>query len=535
MAEDIPVAVPTAEAGAQPERAPATEPAAPASEEKKDTETPAEKPAAVDGPSDTKGEGAAAADAQANGTPSAKKSSKDRRRSSGVAGGNSKLSRKKSQSKITNVNAKPGEYYLARLRSYAPWPAIVCDEVMLPQSLLQTRPVTAMQPDGTYKGDFVDGGKRTHDRTFPVMFFETNEFAWIPNTQLTPLDPAECKDVSEKGKAKPLIAAYKIAAEGHDLEYFKSLLADHQAALQQEIDEREAQEAAKAAAKAEKAKKSKRKSKGADTDVDMEDAEKKSSKKRKKDAETDGESKPSKTPKTSTKLKLTSPKAPGDEKKTPASKSKKAAAPKKGKAASDDEPAPEPEKPIDPEELKKKKEREVLLLRHKLQKGFISRDAPPKEEEMETMATFFDKLEKYTDLEVSIIRTTKINKVLKMIVRLNSIPRDEDFKFRRRAMDILSSWKNVLDSDIHPESASKDSLLTANGAPKDDESADTPKIESEEKEPETKPAKEDAVDIPMPDAGADKATAEEKAVPAEGETKPTDDKPAEEKTAETTA
>jgi hypothetical protein len=215
MAKDTPVAVPTAEAGAQPERAPAIEPAgksecapsfepffslfvgrktapipvivrsrnadlalpvpAPASEEKRDTETPAEKPAAADGPSDTNGEGAAAADAQANGTPSAKKSSKDRRRSSGVAGSNSKLSRKKSQSKITNINAKPGEYYLARLRSYAPWPAIVCDEVMLPQSLLQTRPVTAMQPDGTYKGEFADGGKRTHDRTFPVMFFETNE------------------------------------------------------------------------------------------------------------------------------------------------------------------------------------------------------------------------------------------------------------------------------------------------------------------------------------------------------------------------
>lgn len=151
------------------------------------------------------------------------------------------------------------------------------------------------------------------------------------------------------------------------------------------------------------------------------------------------------------------------------------------------------------------------------------------------MATFFDKLEKYTDLEVSIIRTTKINKVLKMIVRLNSIPRDEDFKFRRRAMDILSSWKNVLDSDIHPESAGKDSLLTANGASKDDESAGTPKIESEEKETETKPAKEDAVDTPMSDAGADKAPAEEKAVPTEGETKPTEDKPAEEKTAEATA
>lgn len=175
------------------------------------------------------------------------------------------------------------------------------------------------------------------------------------------------------------MGAYKVASDGHDLQHFKNLLADHQTALEQEIEEREAQEAAKAAAKAEKeAKKAKRKSKGADTD--MEDADdKKSSKKRKKDAETDGEAdkvsilaslrlttltfdfsflQPAKTPKTGMKLKFTTPKAPGDEsgKKTPASKSKKAAATKKGK----DEARAEPEKQIDPEELKKKKEKEGM-------------------------------------------------------------------------------------------------------------------------------------------------------------------------------
>lgn len=77
--------------------------------------------------------------------------------------------------RITHLNAKPGEYYLARLRSFPPWPAIICDEQMLPHSLLITRPVTAMQPDGTYHGEYADSGKRTHERTFPVMFFETNE------------------------------------------------------------------------------------------------------------------------------------------------------------------------------------------------------------------------------------------------------------------------------------------------------------------------------------------------------------------------
>lgn len=78
-------------------------------------------------------------------------------------------------------------------------------------------------------------------------------------------------------------------------------------------------------------------------------------------------SQPAKTPKTATKLKLSTPKAskaPAEEKKkAPAPKTKKAA-PKKGKAAaSDEEPveAKEAEKQIDPEELKKKKEKEGMF------------------------------------------------------------------------------------------------------------------------------------------------------------------------------
>ena len=76
---------------------------------------------------------------------------------------------------MTNLNAKPGEYYLARLRSYPPWPSIICDEEILPQTLLGTRPVTAQRSDGSYREDYAEGGKRAHERTFPVMFLETNE------------------------------------------------------------------------------------------------------------------------------------------------------------------------------------------------------------------------------------------------------------------------------------------------------------------------------------------------------------------------
>jgi hypothetical protein len=118
---------------------------------------------------------------------------------------------------------------------------------------------------------------------------------------LTSLDPESCKDVSEKGKQKQLIAAYKVAAEGHDLQHFKNLLADHQRAVQQDFMDREAAAAEKAALKAEKEaakeaakeeKKKKRKSTAAEADAETADGDSKkakATKKRKKDTESDAE------------------------------------------------------------------------------------------------------------------------------------------------------------------------------------------------------------------------------------------------------
>lgn len=114
--------------------------------------------------------------------------------------------------------------------------------------------------------------------------------AWMPNTSLTRLDPAECEDTEKKKLAVALKGAYKLATEGHDLDYFKDLLRQHddeQRALEQEQREGAERKAAEAAEKAEKkAEKERRKSKAGDEmDVDSE----KPSKKRKKDAGSDGE------------------------------------------------------------------------------------------------------------------------------------------------------------------------------------------------------------------------------------------------------
>jgi hypothetical protein len=84
------------------------------------------------------------------------------------------LSRKKSMPDL-HLDVQPGQYWFCTMKGFKPWPSIICDEEMLPESLLMKRPVSAMRPDGTYREDFMDGGKSVRERRYPVMFLYTNE------------------------------------------------------------------------------------------------------------------------------------------------------------------------------------------------------------------------------------------------------------------------------------------------------------------------------------------------------------------------
>lgn len=86
-----------------------------------------------------------------------------------------KLNKKQSKAALVNLSAQPGDQYLVKLKGFPPWPAVVCDEDMLPGPIIASRPVTAKRADGTYREDFADGGKRAKDRTYPVMYLYTNE------------------------------------------------------------------------------------------------------------------------------------------------------------------------------------------------------------------------------------------------------------------------------------------------------------------------------------------------------------------------
>jgi hypothetical protein len=108
---------------------------------------------------------------------------------------------------------------------------------------------------------------------------------WHPNSEIRPLDMDELKDIVSRDdqgkKSKTLWSAFQVAAEEHDLDYFKSMLLEHERRVIQERQEQEDKEAKK---EQQSAKKASRKSIPATEDVEMEDVASDAAPKKKKAA-----------------------------------------------------------------------------------------------------------------------------------------------------------------------------------------------------------------------------------------------------------
>lgn len=129
------------------------------------------------------------------------------------------------------------------------------------------------------------------------------------------------------------------------------------------------------------------------------------------------------------------------------------------------------------------------------------------------MSEFITKLEGYADLEVSIIRATKINKVLKAILKLAEIPKESEFQFKDRSKSLLEKWNKILESAEQPaasvtpapgDEASKD---LANGISKGHKSEE--KHENGDKEEGKSEESTVDVDTVMKDVHAKEEPAEE--------------------------
>jgi hypothetical protein len=128
---------------------------------------------------------------------------------------------------------------------------------------------------------------------------------------------------------------------------------------------------------------------------------------------------------------------------------------------------------------------------------------------MQQMSEYVSILEKLKDLEVSIIRATKINKVLKAILKLDNIPKEEEFKFKPRSQALLEKWNKLMDGDSGATngvngSAEAEKKPESNGSKAtpaaDSEAEKAPAVQEEKKtdgpeatEPKEEPVKTEAV------------------------------------------
>lgn len=138
------------------------------------------------------------------------------------------------------------------------------------------------------------------------------------------------------------------------------------------------------------------------------------------------------------------------------------------------------------------------------------------------MAEHFKALEGFKDLEADIIRSTKIHKVLKAIIKLATIPKDEEYRFKERSIEILDVWQKAIAASEGSAVAGEEAAT--NGAK--EEKSDTEKAAEEEATERVKePVAEGASNAELGDDAkdeADEAMTDAKAEIAEEDKKDTD-------------
>lgn len=166
----------------------------------------------------------------------------------------------------------------------------------------------------------------------------------------------------------------------------------------------------------------------------------------------------------------------------------------------------------------------MLYLRHKLQRGLLTGEATPQENDMKQMAEYITLLENFSGMEVSIIRATKINKVLKAILKLDSIPREEEFNFKARSKTLLDKWNKLM-----ADGASAPADAPVNGVVNGSSDAHAEEKKSESTSAPTKTDKEAEAESKSEPEAATKESSAKSAEPEKADTENESDEKADDK------
>ncbi|WRT70227.1 uncharacterized protein IL334_007222 [Kwoniella shivajii] len=340
-------------------------------------------------------------------------------------------------------NYEVGDIVLARLRGYPPWPARIANPDTLPRNVLKQRP-----------------GKNPY--IYCCQFFPAGDFSWLQSKEIKPLSSSDISSYLSEPHRKAtggLREAYQTAQDPTEWDSAQSEIQQAKEEADNNVDE-----------------------------LEDEDEDAPSGGKRKRGAQE--KKKPGKKAKT-TKAKADDVEEEEEAPKSKA-KSKPAAKPKPATAKGSKAPVSKPEnqEPADDDPLATNPECvKVKDWRHKLQRAFLSKSLPSAEE-MPSYDDLFKTIESYDSMTIDALQYSKIGKVMKKIMTLTEIPRNDDFKITDRASKLMHQWTDFIASSEGKPNGNGEA--PTNGEKKEEEKTETKADDSEKATEEGKKMEVDA-------------------------------------------
>ena len=128
----------------------------------------------------------------------------------------------------------------------------------------------------------------------------------------------------------------------------------------------------------------------------------------------------------------------------------------------------------------------VKSWRHELQRIFLSPE-PAKPDQIEKADQQLKIIENDNEISVNSILSSKLNKVLKRIIGLETISRDEEFNIRSRSQALYERFEKMINGDNQHPQQPNDEKKNENGEDVKMNESEPTKQESEKKEENPKP------------------------------------------------